>query len=345
MDHNEFFAALNAGNVAACYLFEGEEEYTKRAALQALRERLTAGEFAAMNNATLRDPAPDALIAAAETLPFMTDRRLVVVRDCAMLSGSKPKDYDEDKAIEQLTAYLDHLPDTACIVFYVTGKADARRKLYGVLKKKATLVSFKTLDDKQLSQWIVRELKKGGRGISGADCERLWFTVGRDLNLLTGETEKLIAYSDGRDSVTAADIQAICTQSREYKVFDLATVLLSGQAKKALTMAGDMLRGGEERLYLLTLLGGQCRKMYYAAAMKKTGAGESAIASALGVPAFAVRTALQQASGYTMAQMRTMCALCVETEFRVKSGEAPEEGSLEGVMLQILAMRQRKGRC
>ena len=42
MKHTEFFAALKKGEIAPCYLFEGEEEYTKRSALRALRD---AGKY------------------------------------------------------------------------------------------------------------------------------------------------------------------------------------------------------------------------------------------------------------------------------------------------------------
>ena len=63
MKHTEFFAALKKGEIAPCYLFEGEEEFTKRSALSLLRERVAGGDFAAMNDTRLVDPAPDALIA------------------------------------------------------------------------------------------------------------------------------------------------------------------------------------------------------------------------------------------------------------------------------------------
>ena len=39
MNHTEFFSALKQGSISGCYLFEGEEEYTKRSALKSLRER------------------------------------------------------------------------------------------------------------------------------------------------------------------------------------------------------------------------------------------------------------------------------------------------------------------
>ena len=342
MQHNELFAALKAGNIENCYLFEGEEEYTKRSALKTLRELVASGDFAPMNDTTLRDPAPDELISAAETLPFLADRRLLVVRDCSLLSGSKPKHYDEEKALKRLTEYFEHLPESTCIVFYVDGKADGRRKFYNLLKKKASIVQFAPLDDVQLNKWIARQLMNGGRRITAADCQQLWFAVGRDLNLLQCEIEKLIAYTEGKTEVNGQDILEICSQSQEYKVFDMAAALLEGNGKKAFAMTQDILRNGEDRLFLLSLLGAQCRRLFYAAALKREGAQEGEIASRLGIPPFAVRTTLRQAARFDRAQLQDMCSWCVETEYRVKNGEMNEEGSLEMVMLRILALDTAK---
>ena len=160
-----------------------------------------------MNDTRLVDPAPDALIAAAETLPFMSEKRFLEVRDSAMLLSGKAKEYDEDSAVKRLDAYLSELPDTAVIVFTVRGKADGRKKLYQALKKKAKLVSFDPLDDKELAQWIARSLKKAGKKINQAACQRLWFSAGRDLTLLNNELGKLAAYAGDRDEVTEKDVQ------------------------------------------------------------------------------------------------------------------------------------------
>ncbi len=114
----------------------------------------------------------------------MSEKRFLEVRDSAMLLSGKAKEYDEDSAVKRLDAYLSELPDTAVIVFTVRGRADGRKKLYQALKKKAKIVSFDPLDDKELAQWIARTLKKEGKKISQAACQRLWFSAGRDLTLL-----------------------------------------------------------------------------------------------------------------------------------------------------------------
>ncbi len=340
MKHTEFFAALKSGNVGGCYLFEGEEEFTKRSALKALREKVAGGDFAAMNDTRLTDPAPDELIAAAETLPFLSERRFVEVRDSAMLLAGKAKNYDEDSAVKRLDAYLGQLPDTAVVVFFVRGKADGRKKLYQTLKKKGQIVSFEPLDDRELAQWIARTLKKEGKKISLAACQRLWFSAGRDLTLLSNEIGKLSAYAGSREEVTEEDVAAICVQSTEYKVYDMADTLLSGQGAKALRMLDALLRDGEERLMLLSLLGRQCRQVGYAKAMAAAGAQTGEIASKLGIPPFAVRKNLDTARFYTQEQLSEMARLCLEGEYLVKSGQLSDAGTLEKVMLQILSIRE-----
>ena len=338
MNHSEFFAALKRGEIARCYVLEGEEEFTKKSALTALRAQVAGGDFSAMNDTRLVDPAPDALIAAAETLPFLSDRRFIEVRDSAMLLSGKAKNYDEDTAVKRLAEYLDQLPDTACIAFVVSGKCDGRKRLYQLLKKKATLVAFDPLDDRELTQWIAKTLSRAGKQISLAACQRLWFSAGRDLTLLSNEIGKLIGYTGERSDVTEADVDAICVKSTEYKVYDLADALLSGQGAKALQMLSALLRDGEERLMLLALLGRQCRQLKSAKALSAAGAQPGEIAGKLGIPPFATRKTLSLAQRYSLPQLSQMARLCLDAEYDTKSGVIMEQGALEQVMLKILAM-------
>lgn len=338
MKHTEFFTALKNGKIEKCYLFEGEEEFTKRSALDQLRQTVTAGDFAAMNDVRLQDPAPDELIAAVETLPFMSDKRFVEVRGCSLLGGDKPKEYDEEKAIERYQSYFLDLPETTCLVFYVRGKADGRKKMYQLLKKRAALVSFDPLTDQDLTRWIAKRLDGYGKKISFGCCQQLWFSAGRDLTMLSNELDKLAAYMGERTEVTPKDIDDVCVKSTEYKVFDLTDVLLSGKGAKAMQMLDALLRDGEERMMILSVLGRQCRQMHYAGAMAAAGKRPQQIATELGIPDFAATKLLNLAKRYAPAQLKKMANLCTETEYQVKSGQLMENGALEMVMLQIMGL-------
>ena len=341
MNHKELFGALKRGDVAHCYLFEGEEEYIKAAALKALRGQVAGGDFAVMNDTRLVDPAPDALIAAAETMPFMADRRFLEIRDCAMLQGEKSKNYDEKTAVERLGEYLDHLPDTVCMVFYVRGKADARKKLYDILKKKAVIVSFEELKEQELSQWIAQALAKRGKKISVAACQQLWFTAGKSLTLLDNEIEKLAAYAGDREEITPEDVEAVAVHSTSYKVYHLTDALVSGQGSKAMELADELLREGEKRLGILSRLGEVCRQLKYIKALAAGGASPAEIAKRLNIHPYVAQKNVRTAQKYSLAQLNDMARWCLEADYQVKSGQIMEEGALETVMLRILALGEK----
>ena len=338
MDRRTFFDEVAKGNVAPCYVLEGPEEYIKRSALEALRGRLLPSGMEEMNEARLTDPDAEALIAAAETLPFMADRRLVVVQESGMLQG-RAKGYDEAKSAAALGEYLQNPPDTACIVFYVRGKADGRKKLYTQLKKTAQIVQFTPLDEREMTRWIAQTLKKQGKKISAAACQRLTFTAGTELFALSGELQKLAAYAGERDEVLPEDIDAVCVKTTAYRVYDLTAALMRGEAREAFTLARALQRDGEEPMALLALLQSECRRLLSVRLLRARGIAPDAIAEKIGAPAFAVRQMYSRVIRFSEEQLRAMADVCMDTEYQVKSGRLPMEGALEKTMLQVLRIR------
>lgn len=338
MDHRTFFEDVAQGKIAPCYVFEGAEEYIKRSALNALRKKLLPVGMEDMNEARLTDPDANTLIAAAETLPLMAEKRLVLVLECGMLSG-RAKEYDEAKNAAALCEYLKNPPDSACIVFYVRDKADGRKKLYTQLKKMAQIVQFNALDEREMTRWIARQLKQLGKKIAAPTCQKLVFTAGNDLYTLSGEIEKLAACAGEREEILPEDIDAICIKTTAYRVYDLANTLLRGDAGQAFTLSRALMRDGEEPLFLLALLQGECRRMLAVKLLRSAGMAPDAIAGKIGAPPFAVRQMYQQVARYAEKQLRDMAQCCMDTEYLVKSGRLAMDGALEKTMLQLLRIR------
>ena len=105
MDRKDFDRLLsgNSASIPSVLLFEGDEEHMKQAALDALCKKLLPEGLEDLNRAALENPETNELIAAAETLPFMADRRLIIVRNHPALSGRAEAD-------EKLVEYLPSVP-------------------------------------------------------------------------------------------------------------------------------------------------------------------------------------------------------------------------------------------
>ena len=94
MNHNKFVQALKAGKVSGAYLFEGVEENIKSVTLAALRKAVLADGLAELNESVMENPSAGEIIAACETLPFASDKRLVVVRE---LNGTTGRSEAEER--------------------------------------------------------------------------------------------------------------------------------------------------------------------------------------------------------------------------------------------------------
>jgi len=333
MNHTAFFDLVKKGTIGDAYLMEGPEEYIKQQALERLKEKILPAGLEEMNLTELPDPDADALIAAAETLPFMGEKRLVVVKECNLLtSGKKAEDENKVKAI---TEYVGHISPSTCLIFYVKGKADGRKKLYTLLKKKNAIVDFSPMSDAECAAWAAKTMQRMGKQLSRDCAEKLVFTVGRDAALLKQEMEKLASYLTDRDTVTDADIDAVCTRSSEYTVFQMVDAQVAGNNQQAFSLLRDVLRGGEDRIMVLAMLLRQYRILYHMRCMLDERTPQQSQAQLLGIPPFAVGRTQQQAKRFEKERLKAAYDMLLAYEQGIKSGRLPQEACAENALLKL----------
>ena len=328
------FERLTAENrVPSVLLFEGEEEYLKQSALAALRKKLLPEGLEDLNETVLEAPETDAVIAAAETMPFLADRRIVLLRDYPALTGRSEAD-------DRLIRYLSAVPATTVLLFYCVQKPDGRKKLYQAVKKLEGVVSFDPLKGAELTAFVTEAFRKLGKECDQRTAEYLTFTSGSDANLLLSEIAKIAAFHPDDPSVDPSDVKALATPTAEATVFQMTEAVVAGRETRAFQIMRDMLRNGEDRLYILAMLLRQFRILQHVKIMQYEKKSQEFIRSALGVPSFAAQQYARQAGSWTGRQVKEAVALCLDTELSVKSGKLPAEGSLESVMLKLFEMRK-----
>ena len=335
MDKKSFELALSGGTLPAVLLFEGEEEQLKQEALAALRRAVLPAGMEALNETVLEDPDTDLLIADAETQPFMSDRRLIVIRDLPALSGKAEAD-------EKLISWLPSVPRTTVLLFYCTGKPDGRKKLYNTVKKLGGIVTFSPLRGTDLVRFVTDAFRDAGKECDARTAEYLIFTVGDDAGLLRTEISKIVSYAGDRPCVLSSDVTALATPSIECSVFQMVDAVVTGQNSRALLLLRNQLLSGTDRMVILAMLLRQYRLLQHIKIMQYEKCGTDFIRSALGVPPYAVDQYLRQASGYSGGQIKKAVSICFDTEYAVKSGRMPLEGAVESVVIRLLALRSRQ---
>jgi len=339
LNYLRFFETLKKNDLKPVYVFEGEEEYIKAQAVKTLCGRMLPEGMEQMNLTELANPAADELIAAAETLPAMAEKRVVLVRDFSLFSTGKSADEsDTDRIIE----YLRSPSPTTCLVFLVKGKADKRRKLYGFLNGEQAVVDFSPMTEQDAIDWIIRSMRALGKTMSSAVAERFLFAVGSDAALLKQEIEKLADYVGDRDTVTQDDIAVITVQSLESTVFQMVDSQVAGNYGEAFLLMHRVLEGGEDRMLILAMLLRQYRILYQMRCLLDERTPQGELASLLKIPPFAVRRMQSQTMRYGKEQLKAVYDFLLDFEFRLKSGRLPQDGSAEAALMQMKQLLESK---
>nr|WP_294649523.1 DNA polymerase III subunit delta [uncultured Blautia sp.] len=317
-------ADIKSGNFKQAYLLYGEEAYLKQQYKHNLEKALNP-DGDTMNFSHYEGKGIDVkqLIDLCETMPFFADRRVVLLEDTGFFKNKS----------EELADYMKELPDYLCMVFVET-EVDKRNRMYKAVKACGTIAEFARQDEKTLMRWAAGILGKAGKKITQRDMELLLTKTGTDMGNLRMELEKLICYTEGRDVVTAEDIEEICTTQTTNRIFDMVRAVTEKNQKRALDLYYDLLTLKEPPMRILFLLAKQYRQLLQVKQFAEAGLAQPEMASKLGVPSFAVRNIASCARAYTISELEQAVKDFVDAEESVKTGRLEDKLSVELLIIK-----------
>ena len=297
---------------AKCYLFYGTETYLLKDYENTLTKALLPPGAETMNYDIFEEKRATAaaIMDAAETLPFLNDRRLVTVRN----SGFFQKGGRKDEA-DHLREFLSDLPDNVCLLF-VEEKAEKSNGLYKSVVKYGQTVEFKRPTEKELSVWVRKTCRENGIAVSDSVTALFLQTVDQDMENIERELQKLIAYKGSQ-----GDVQPVRAVAEK-------------KAEKALQIYHDLILLKESPYMVLSLISRQFRMILQSMLLSQTGMTNSAIAARLELRDFAVKGYLQQSRRFSPEGWKRALKDCLETDLAIKSGKMGEEAAVELLILR-----------
>lgn len=336
------------------YILHGEEEFGLSEELARLRAIMAEDDpaMAELNTSMLDGDrlTLGELRHACDAIPFMTDRRLVVVN--GLLSRLAPKDRragQDGPGIEEpaanralrdeLAAYLPNLPPTTRLVFVEGQELKPKHPILKVAqaegkKEKAFVKVFKKPKGRKLAGWIRERVKSKGGRIDGEATEMLAALVGSDLRGLEQELDKLLLYTEGQ-AVTAQDVRLLVSRSRETSIFDLVDCVGRRETGRALRLLHFLQDEGETPLYLLAMLARQVRILIQVSEMGAQGLTQAEMVKRLKVHSFVVEKGVAQARNFTLPQLEEAHQRLVETDWAIKRGDVEPEVALDMLVVGL----------
>ena len=336
----ELKAQLKSGTPGRLYVFFGEETFLMNHYLAQMKKLLLEELTESFNYHRLNNETFDlqSFADAVENLPMMAEHTLVQVDDVDLF---RLNEGDRGKAAEILT----DIPDYCTVVFtYLTTpwKPDQRfKKLWEAAESNGLLVEFAKQDQKDLIAWVTRHFAARGKRISSQLCAYLIDITGGTMTALSGEIEKICAYS-GAEEICRADIDAVTEPVLDAVVFQMTDLIGEGKYDLAFAKLQELFKMQQEPLAILGAVGGSLRRIGTARTLMESGKGSGELQKLCGIPDYPARKTMEAARRFSAHFCAKAAELVLEADYAMKTSFDDSERILELLVLE-LAREARNG--
>jgi DNA polymerase-3 subunit delta len=336
------------------YILHGEDELGRAEALARFRAELVkaVGDMAEFNTTTLDGSkvTMGELRHACDSIPFMGDRRLVIVEGLLGRLAPRRRTKGRENAegeepawkqafVQELGDYLPAIPKTTRLVFMESKTLPASAPILKVAKAqekagKAYVKLFSVPKNGELPNWIRHRTRDKGGEINYQAVELLAAMVGPNLRLLDQEIEKLLLYADG-EPIDVDDVRILVSRAREMSIFDLVDSVGRRQPDRALRLLHQMLDDEAAPLYVLSMLARQIRILIQVSELQDQGLGQAEVARRLKLHPFVAEKGLKQARNFDKTQLEAAHRRLVEADWSIKTGKLEDTLALDLLVVEL----------
>ncbi|HEY5937078.1 MAG TPA: DNA polymerase III subunit delta [Kofleriaceae bacterium] len=322
---DELLDAIESGDLDPIYVLHSEHPILIERIVSAVRDIAVPPAARGFNYDVVEGkPSAHRIVALAQTLPMMAQRRMVYVRE---LSGMP-----SDEA-EPLLAYLAK-PNPSTVIVAVTSKLDKRIKLYSTLAKKKFLHVLEA--PRRLEPWVRAEAKEQGVLLEPPAITRLIDAIGDDLSRLALSIEQLSLFAGGSRPISSDDVDELIADTRERNVFELTDAIGAADRPRALAAVASLADQRESAVGVVVMLARHVRQMALCHSLQAAGISRAQWASRLGVPPFIVDKIAAQARAYTPASLAIATQRLAMADRALKGDQTLGSSEFTGFQMKTL---------
>lgn len=328
------------------YILRGDDREAIETRLHDFIARLGEPDMAEMNTSRLdgKTCSLNDLRSAALAMPFLTERRLVIVEDAIHPYSGQGKQSER----KSFTELLESLPQTTALVLVIPDSRRYRKGQYEweTLKEKHWLINW-TQDhsqqvlvvdcalptDAEMIQWVRAKAAELGGSFSPVAITTLVEYVGNNTQRAAQEIFKLLTYVNFERPVDDDDVRRLTAQDMQANIFDMVDAIGGRDAVTALENLHILLEESDV-LPLFGMIVRQFRLLLQARELLDAGSSPDTIARTLKQHPYVAQKISGQARQFTLPTLESIYHQLLAIDVEGKSG-----GMDVGLALDVLIAR------
>jgi DNA polymerase-3 subunit delta len=309
---------------ATFYILHGDDDFSLEQEVASLRAKMGDGPNADLNTSAFdgeRASAPE-VINAASSYPFLSDKRLIIVKGMLTWISRKGAGETGKRSAEYLAEALPNLPDWARVVFVEAQTLGETNRFIKLAKAHSGYEkAFPAPQD--ATGWVSKRATEFyGAQIEPSAAHALATVTQNDLRRADNELVKLVSYVGEGRAITEDDVALLTPYLAEANGFDMVDAVAQGRAGDALKLLRRLLMEKEEdpfRVYGLIVR--QFRLLLLAKEHLTTGGNPGSLAAALDVKPYPAQKAAQQSRAFTLEQLERIYRRLLDYDIQMKTGQ------------------------
>lgn len=339
MKYNELMDKIKKDNIESSYLFTGEEEYLMENAINAIKKKYINPSFETLNylNIDEKETNFETILNACETLPFMGDKKVVVVNDI-----EKMIENDNNDLSKKLSKYIESLDKYVLLI--LIDKRNSLKKttsIYKNSKKLDRVVDFATLKGRDINTWVENTAIKKDKVISSSNInyflnKSTYSKYGSDKNLYDIENEflKVIAYSEDSE-ITRENIDMVLIKTLDNNIFDLLKNISSRNSNQALKTFGEIYSTKEPVQKVLYMIIRHMRLLLMYKLYREQGYSENETRTKMKISSYEFKNISYQSKGFTKERLKQALDEILDLDIKLKTSSGDDKLALEILIVNL----------
>ncbi len=305
------------------YVLHGDDEFSRRAAVQVLRDQMGDTSTAELNITTLdgKTASTADVLSSARSMPFLSDKRLVIVEGMLAWLSRKGAGQAAKDELAMLSDGLASLPEWARLVFVESGTLSDRHPVLKLAKELPGGYHKEFNPPRNPVRWITQRAEQEYETVIEPQAARALATViGEDLRAADNELAKLSAYVNAERPITEADVALLTAYVAEANVFEMVDAIGKRDGATASQLMHHLL-DNDDPLRLFGMIVRQFRLLIMAREHLNAGGSPKQTGQAIGAHPFVGEKVAEQARAFTLEQLEHIYHHLLETDIGIKTGK------------------------
>ncbi len=312
------------------YLLEYNDDFLFHKELEKVIKNINAVKEE-VEKITLEDVGIDSFLNIANTIPFLEDKRVMIVETDTLFKSKN--DFDKD-ALRKVITYLEKPLETTYIIFK-TRNTDKTSNVFNIVKNYHKYIIIESLDENGLKNMINHKLALSNIKINKDAVDELLNRCVDNAERIDNELEKLSSYREHGETITKEDIELLVTNDIDRKAYEIVKAILQGNKEKAFREYSVLIDSKIDAISIINLMASKLREVQITKDLMQNGYSKAEIASMLKISPGKAYYVIEDCKRLRLSDLNNIISRLSELDYGIKSGKLDMSIGFEMILLKV----------